>query len=139
METSWDDVIDDLLADAPPSMTDEQHRLFRELGFRPVDDSCWSWTPAPLSAGDLRPAPPASNAWVASAWAAVERDLAIDRARSAMAVRVLREVCGASPPDLEVYVPSNDEDEEWDDDDRLPGLDCAALEARFGPGRRATT
>jgi hypothetical protein len=133
---------DDLLVEMPPTRTDDQRRLLRELGFRPVDDGCWSWTPAPPSTGDLRPTPPGLNALVAAAWAAVERDLAIDRARSAMALRVLREVCRASPPDLAVVVPSDDEDDEWDDDDdddSLPGLDCAALEARFGPGRRTTT
>jgi hypothetical protein len=131
---------DDLLVDAPTSLTEQQRRLLREFGFRPVDDRCWSWTPPPPSAGDVRPAPPGLNAGVATAWAAVERDLAIDRARSAMAVRVLREVCNCSPPDLEVCVVSDHDDEEWDDDDdSLSGLDCAALEARFGPGRRTTT
>jgi hypothetical protein len=131
---------DDLLFDEPPSMTEKQRTLLRQLGFRPVDEGCWSWTPPPPSAGDLRPAPPGFNARTAAAWAALERDLAIDRARSAIAVHVLREVCRSSPPDLEVYVPSDDEDEDedWADDDDLPGLGCAALEARFRPGRRAT-
>lgn len=172
MQTSWDDVIDDLrswgdlesslserwrevrdrvngllltthfddlLVDMPSSKTDEQRRLLRELGFRVMDESCWSWTPPPPSAGDLRPPLPSLNAWMAAAWTALERDLAIDLALSAMAVRVLRDVCSAAPKDLEVCVVSDQEHEEWDDDDTLPGLDCAALEARFGPGRRTPT
>lgn len=132
---------DDLLIDVPSSMTVEQARLLRELGFRVMDESCWSWAPPPPSAGDLRPAPRGLHASLRAAWTSAECDQAIDRARSAMAVRVLREVFSSSPQDLEVHVVNDDEDEEWqeDDDDPLTGLDCAALEARFSPGRRTPT
>lgn len=175
MQTSWDDVIDDLrswddlelylsgrwrevrdrasrlaltthfdelLVDEPPSMTEEQRRMLRDLGFRLMDERCWSWTPPPPSAGELRPAPPGLPAWMRSAWPSTERFLAVDRTRRAMAVGVLREVFSCAPQNLEVCVVNDHEDDEWDDDDddaALPGLECAALEARFGPGRRTTT
>jgi uncharacterized phage-associated protein len=69
----------------------------------------------------------------------MEREAALDRARAAEALHVLREVYRCSPTELEVRVESHDPwDDEWDeedDDDALPALDCAALEALYGPPR----
>lgn len=64
---------------------------------------------------------------------------AIDRARSEMAMRVLREVYGCSPEQLVVTVVNDDAVDEWEDEDQgaFPALDYAALEARFGRGPTA--
>lgn len=134
--------VDELLVDEPPSTAAEPRRLLRELGFAAMDERCWSWTPPSPAAGELRPPPPAFTPRLRLAWPTTARDLAIDRARSAMAVRILRGAFAATPTDLEVSVVNDDEewdDEDEDDDDLEPGLECAALEARCGPLRRRTT
>lgn len=114
-------VYDELHLDEPPDGTASQRDALRRLGFQPRDEGCWSWTPA-----DLTLAERTTGAY----------DAAVDRARSAQALRVLREVYDSAPADLRVTVFEEDGEDEWeDDDDAWPGLDCAALEARYGrPG-----
>lgn len=130
---------DDLLVDEPPSGTAAQRRLLHKRGFRRKAERCWAWTPPPPSADDLRPPPAAWRGRMAASWKAAERDRALDRARSAQAVRVLREVYACAPADLEVWIVNADGDDVWEDedDDGAPALDCASLEALYGPGRRA--
>jgi hypothetical protein len=78
----------------------------------------------------------------------------LDQARAstgscrAQALLVLREVYRAAPAHLVVTVLDDDDDDNNDDDngdedgwddDAWPQLDCAALEALFGPHGRATS
>lgn len=117
---------DDLLVHEPPAGTATQRRMLHRHGFRRMDERCWSWTPAAPPAGDLPPPPPRLPASTAARWTSLALDRAVDRARSDMALRVLREVYRSTPDHLVVTVVG--EDEEWDDedDDEVPGLDCAA-------------
>jgi hypothetical protein len=131
--------LDELLVDEPASGTAAQRRALHKAGFRRRDHGCWAWT-APEPA-DPPPPPGRSSTTMATSWAWLERDRALDRARSAQVLLVLREVYRAAPADLVVTVLDDDAaEEDWDDDDEdddvSSGLDCAALEARFGPQRR---
>jgi hypothetical protein len=59
------------------------------------------------------------------------REVARERARSAMALRVLRDVFGCVPESLVIVLRVESEDD-WDDDDEddlPPHVDCATLEA----------
>lgn len=131
---------DELLVDEPPGGTATQRRGLHRLGFRRRDDRCWSWESEPPTSGELPPPPRGFPPLLAAAWTSSQRDEAIDRARSDMAVRVVREVYRCPPERLVVTVVDDDELDDWDaeddDDAAVPGLDCAALEARFGPARR---
>jgi len=67
------------------------------------------------------------------------REMARDRLRSAMALRVLRDVFGCVPESLVILLavdPADDWDDADDDEgDLSPHLDCATLEALARPAR----
>lgn len=171
MQTSWDDLIDDLRSwddlehhlggewldvhdratglllmhggddlelHEPSAGSAAQRRRLHKLGFRRQDGPRWTWVPPEPPP---QPAPPSFSPRTAAVWTASLRMQAIERAVSAQALHVLREVYRCRPTDLEVQV-AVDPDDWWDDedeDDDLPDLDCAALEALFGgQGGRAT-
>jgi hypothetical protein len=127
--------LDELLVEEPASGTAAQRRALHRAGFRRRDEGCWAWT-APEPA-DPPPPPGGFSARMATSWAWVERERALDRARSAQVLLVLRDVYRAAPADLVLTILDDAAGQDWDDDDDVSsGLDCAALEARFGPQRR---
>ena len=131
---------DELLVVEPPGGTAKQRRRLHQLGFRRRGQRCWSWEPPPPDAHELPPPPRWLPPSLGAGWTSSRREERVDRARSEMAVRLLREVYGCSPEHLIIAVVNDDEDEDEDedwDDDAFPALSCAALEARFGPFRKA--
>jgi hypothetical protein len=134
---------DSLLLDEPRSATAKQRRLLHRAGFRRVadDEPCWSWTPSvpePSDRPGLSRMPPRMRA----VFEAGLNEMARDRARNDMAVRVLRDVFGCVPENLVIELAA-ELDDSWDDDeDDLPAYaDCATLEALprrapAGPGGR---
>jgi hypothetical protein len=130
---------DELLVDEPSAGTARQRRQLHQLGFRRKDDRCWSWTPPSPPRVEVPPPSAGLPAFFSAAGSNMRLTRTIDRARSEMAMRVLREVYGCSPEHLVVTVVNDDADDECEDedDDVFPPLDCLALEARFGRGRSA--
>lgn len=126
-----------LLVDEPRSGSAAQRRLLHRSGFRRAGDRHWTWRPPePVLSGPPWAGPDAPPA-VREALERGRRRLARDRTLREMALRVLRDVYRCSPTDLEVWVCVEvddwGEEDDWDDDD-LPPLTCAQLEARYGRG-----
>jgi hypothetical protein len=130
---------DELLVDEPSDGTARQRRQLHRLGFRRKGDRCWSWTPPSPPRVDVPSPSSGLPAFFSAAGVNMRLTQAIDRARSDMAMRVLREVYGCSPEHLVVTVVNDDADDDWEDEDNdlFPALDCASLEARFARGRSA--
>jgi hypothetical protein len=149
LQESWDEVRDrpsglrvmhddELLVDEPRSATAKQRRLLHRAGFRRVPDEArsWSWTPpdpGPSGQAWVSQLPPRNQARVEARY----REMARERARSEMALRVLRDVFGCAPEHLTLTVTREAEDD-WEDeeDELLPGVDCQTLEAVLGQQRR---
>lgn len=127
----------EVLVDEPASGTAAQRRALHRAGFRRRDEHCWGWTPPEPS--DLPPPSARLPPLVASAWRWSERESAMDAARTAQVVHVLREVYAAAPAEIVVTIAEDDEDE-WDDeeDEYWPVRDCAALEVLALSRRRRT-
>jgi hypothetical protein len=129
---------DELLVREPHAGTAKQRRLLHRAGFRRTHTRCWAWTPAEpvLTDPPWRSATPVPH--LRAAFDAMQREMAIDRARNGMALHVLRDVYGCAPQGLVVVLAREDDPwgDDWDDDD-VEAADCATLEVRYGdPCRR---
>lgn len=127
--------LDDLLVDEPASATAAQRRRLHRAGFRRVRDGdrCWSWT-APEPTRPVVPLPATSLPRLRESLERGLRAMARDRARSAMVLRVLRDVFRCQPHDLTLVIVVEEDWDEDDDEPWLPSGDCATVAGRLPGG-----